>query len=87
MKIKPVVFTILAIVSFSGISGAIDCPVGDLNEDCKVDLLDLNLSSTGEVFYSEARSAAARDIKIIETRLEELSFPQWATGTCEFAVS
>lgn len=52
----------------------------------KVDLADLDFSLKDTVFHSVERSAAAKDIQIVEKRVKELPVTGWAIATCEFAV-
>ncbi|MCK4793168.1 MAG: DUF4384 domain-containing protein [Desulfobacteraceae bacterium] len=52
----------------------------------KVDLVGLDFSKKGIVFHSAERSAAAKDIQIVEKRVKELPATGWATAMCEFAV-
>ena len=52
----------------------------------KVNLADLDFSQKDRVFYSVERSAAAKDIQIVERRMKELPSTGWATALCEFDV-
>lgn len=52
----------------------------------KVNLADLDFSQKDRVFYSVERSAAAKDIQIVEKRMKELPSTGWATAMCEFDV-
>ena len=52
----------------------------------KVDLADLDFSRKDAVFHSVERSAAAKDIQIVERRINGLPAPGWATASCRFNV-
>lgn len=52
----------------------------------KVNLADLDFSQKDMIFYSAERSAAAKDIQIVEKRVEELPAAGWATAICKFDV-
>ncbi len=52
----------------------------------KVNLADLDFSQKDRVFYSVERSAAAKDIQIVEKRMKELPLTGWATAMCKFDV-
>jgi len=52
----------------------------------KIDLVELDFSGKNEIFYSAERSAAARDVKILEKRVKELPLISWAEAMCEFFV-
>jgi len=49
-------------------------------------LADLDFSQKDRVFYSVERSAAAKDIQIVEKRMKELPATGWATAMCKFDV-
>jgi len=52
----------------------------------KINLMELDFSQNNRIFYSTDRSAAAKDIQIVEKRLKEMTLIGWATTTCEFTV-
>jgi hypothetical protein len=52
----------------------------------KVNLADLDFSQKDAIFYSAERSAAAKDIQIVEKRVKELPATGWAIAMCEFNV-
>jgi len=52
----------------------------------KVDLMDLDFYGKEGIFHSAERSAAARDIQIIEKHVKELPLTSWAEALCEFTV-
>ena len=52
----------------------------------KKDLLDLDLGREAVPFHSSERSAAARDVTVVQKRVQDLPLDCWAEATCEFAV-
>jgi hypothetical protein len=52
----------------------------------KVNLADLDFSRKDRIFYSAEGSAAAKDIQIVEKRVNELPAAGWATAICKFDV-
>ncbi|UCB43023.1 MAG: DUF4384 domain-containing protein [Dehalococcoidales bacterium] len=52
----------------------------------KVDLVDLEFSGKEQIFYSTERTAAARDVDVVEKRIKDIPLTGWATATCEFDV-
>ncbi len=43
ISVKGMLLSIIFVVSLAGLSGAQQCPEGDLNEDCAVDFWDLRI--------------------------------------------
>jgi hypothetical protein len=52
----------------------------------KIDLMDLDFSRKDRIFYSADRSAAAKDIQIVEKRMMDLPLIMWTKAMCEFTV-
>jgi len=51
-----------------------------------IDLVDLDFSGQEGVFHATERSAAARDVKVVEKRVRELPLTGWAETMCQFIV-